>query len=366
MKRAVLLLSVLAGLASQSWAADKTQSVTVAQLGRWLAGAHGQPDGKIAKGLKSMTLTERVSVVQLAQWKSDIPGRHSREELTVLADSSAFLDPAATDVLADAPPDLKAQEVMFSSAIDYVVQTLAKLPDFYATRTTAHFEDTPAHMTQVPGTLGAVSMSQRGVAYVPLHQTVPSSIQVSNIDGAEMHGAKKMDRTAIDRPESGLTTAGEFGPILSVVLHDAIHGTVTSGYWQQSPLGQLAVFRYAVPYGQSNYVLSFKHGIQCKKLFSAYHGEIAIYPATGAILRITVVADPTPSSEAVESAIAVDYGKVQLGSKDYICPLRGVAILKTNIDTAAGQIAPQTQLNDVTFTGYHLARGDVRILPEQP
>jgi hypothetical protein len=175
-----------------------------------------------------------------------------------------------------------------------------------------------------------------------------------------------MDRAALNRPLSGLTTAGEFGPILSVVLDDAMHGTVTWGYWERRAQARIAVFRYTVPDGKSSYVLSLKHGIKGNKLFPAYHGEIAIDPASGAILRITIVADLSASSGATESAIEVDYGKVQLGGKDYICPLRGVAIFKANIDTGAGQTAPQTQLNDVSFTGYHLARDDITILPAQP
>lgn len=98
-----------------------------------------------------------------------------------------------------------------------------------------------------------------------------------------------------------------------------------------------------------------------EKLFPAYHGEIAIDPATGAILRICIVANSLRSQEVMESAIVVDYGSVALGGKDYICPLRGVALLRTVLDSGS----LQTQINDTTFTGYHLMRGDVRILPAQ-
>jgi hypothetical protein len=283
-------------------------------------------------------------------------------------------------VLADAPPDLKAQGGMLSHAIDYVVQTLAKLPDFYATRTTEHFEDSPAREgiqsiqnTTNTGELSTLSRS-RGVPFVtrqdipyqPLHHTGQSSVPVSYRDGVEMRGLAKMDRAAINLPESGLTTAGEFGPILSVVLDDAIHGLVEWGYWQQGPQGKLAVFRYKVADGHSSFVLALKHGTHDEKLFPAYRGEIAIDPASGAILRITVLASSMRSQDVMESAITVDYGAVSLGGANYICPVKGVALLKTSVDDPQSATSLHTQLNDVTFTGYHLMRGDMTILPAQP
>lgn len=368
MRRVVLLLMLAVGLAAPSWAAaGKSGQVTVAQLSQFLAGAHGQSDGKVAKRLADMELTERVSSAQLARWEASFPGRRCREQLTLLADRSAFLQPPAADILADAPPDQQAQGAMLSSAINYVVNSLERLPDFYATRTTEHFEDNPAHTTMAPNALlGPLGMSLRGVAYVPLHETDQSSVHVRYQDGAEMRGKERMDRAELGRPSAGLTTAGEFGPILSIVLDDAMHGSITWGYWQRLGQARIAVFRYAVPPGQSNYVLSLKQGVaDADKLFPAYHGEIPIDPSDGTIWRITVVADPDNSSKVKGSAIAVDYGKVQLGGKDYICPLKGVAILKMDIETGPGQSAIQTELNDVSFTGYHVARGDLTILPAQ-
>ncbi len=378
MRPIVSLLVFVLAAASPSWAANKIQLVTVAQLGQWLAGAHGQSDGKMAKELETMVPTERVSAARLAQWQSALPGRHSRDALTALADKSILLLPPPAEMLPDPPPDPKAQGAILSHAIDYVAQTLIKLPDFSATRTTQHFQDDPVrvgdeHIMVVPeaasrtGFLGTTALkniggvSQQIIAAQPLHYTMRTTVQVSYRDGVEMCGDEKMDRASINRPDTGLTTAGEFGPILSVVLDDAVHGSVEWGYWQQSPLGNLAVFRYRVAEGHSSYLLALKHGMREEKLFPAYHGEIAIDPATGAILRICIVANSLRSQEVMESAIVVDYGSVALGGKDYICPLRGVALLRTVLDSGS----LQTQINDTTFTGYHLMRGDVRILPAQ-
>jgi len=155
----------------------------------------------------------------------------------------------------------------------------------------------------------------RNSGYVPLHRTGQSSTPVSYRDGVEMVGSQKMDRAMIGQPAAGLTTAGEFGPILSVVLNDAMHSTIAWGYWEQGPHGRLAVFRYVVPDDRSSYAVALKHGVHSEKLFPAYRGVIAIDPASGAILRITVVANPAQSHDVVQSAIVVEYGVVSLGGK---------------------------------------------------
>lgn len=366
MKEMAFLMMIAVGLVLPSWAAaPDAKPVSVAELGQFLTTMHGQSDGNIAKGLESMALTERVSEAQLVQWQAALPGRHSREELTILADGSVFLDPPATDVLADAPPDQKAQGAILSSAVGYVAQTLTKLPDFSATRTTVHFEDTPAHTVQVfsPGSM--TNWSERDIAYVPLHQSRQSSVQFRYLNGVEMRGSAKMDRAAVSQPESVLATSGEFGPTLSVVLEDAMHGTVDWAYWQQSSIGKLAVFHYSVTEGHSSYAIMLEHGVLREQLFPAYHGEIAIDPATGAILRISVVASFLHSQDIVQSAIAVDYGSVALGGKDRICPLKGIALLRTLVETTSGA-AQQAQVNDTTFTGYHALGGDNTGVPAQP
>jgi len=376
MRRIVFLLLLAAGLASPFYA-QKTKPMSAAQMEQWLAGVHGKADEKVAKQLGGLELTERVNPALLASWQANLPGNQSRAALTALADLSAFLDPPAADQLAAAPPDLKAQGAMLSSAIDYVVQTLTKLPDFYATRTTEHFQDTPAYETLSTHESGGCRPSNGGcytnarntinvVPYEPLHSTGQTSVVVSYRDGVEMRGAQKMDRSLINQPAEGFTTAGEFGPILSVVLDDAMHNTIAWGYWEQGAQGKVAVFRYSVPVGQSSYAVALQNGARNEKLFPAYHGEIAIDPASGAILRITVIANPDPSLDVKQSEILVEYAAVSLGGKDYICPVKSGALLKSIIKDAQRGHQLRTRLNDVTFSGYHLLRGDVRILPEQP
>ena len=274
-------------------------------------------------------------------------------------------------MLKEAGPDGQGQSAILSHARDYVARTLAKLPDFFATRNTEHFEGTVAlgESGSMSYTLYRKNVSVPYTAlpknvYVPMLWAGESSVPVTYRDGAEMRGSQSKDRGAVNRPESDLSSAGEFGPILSVVLNDAMHGTVDWAYWQRSSIGKLAVFHYKVGEGHSSYVVTLEHGIHQEKILPAYHGEIAIDPDTGAVLGISVVASSLRSQDVTESAVTVDYSSITLGGKNYICPLRSVALLRTAVETPEGT-ALQTQLNDTTFTGYHLLRGDITILPAQ-
>ena len=129
-----------------------------------------------------------------------------------------------------------------------------------------------------------------------------------------------------------------------------------------------AVFRYTVPQGQSSYLVAIPRAMGgSEQIYPAYHGEIAIDPETGAILRIMVVADLAAPYQRVHTAILVEYGEVLIGGTSYICPLKGVAVSKIPPLLETGgvdQVAPlRTEMNDVTFSDYHLFRSESRIVP---
>ena len=181
---------------------------------------------------------------------------------------------------------------------------------------------------------------------------------------------------------NGLTTKGEFGPILFTVLLDITHSTVKWKHWEEAPGKTLAVFSFNVPREQSHY----QTGACCQPndawraipQFSAYHGQIAIDPEEGTVFRIVVQADLKPENSISRADIFVEYGRVEIGGRSYICPVKSVAILvdkalptSTTAGFRNGQISPaihgprqtQIQLDDVAFTQYHVFRADSRILP---
>lgn len=354
------------------------KAVTVEQLEQLLAANHGKPDAKVAQQLAAVELTERLSAVRLSRWESGLPGPESRRSLVLLADLSAFLEPPAAEIPATAKPEVAAQRRMIAAAVSYVRKTTKDLPNFFATRDTIRFEDTPEmHRPDM-----SLILSQG------LHPVGRSSETVLYRDGKEVIDsgaakAKKSESTA-----QGLTTSGVFGTILARVLVDAGQGKLAWSHWEQGASGPLAVFHYAVPIEKSHYEVEFccvpgSHENRIFQQFSGYHGVIAIDPVNGSILRLTLQADLKATDPIMRSDILVEYGPVEIGGKTYICPVKSVSItlapaqtsnaaamsryrgevLDTDRKTAPEQL--QTLLNDVVFAQYHMFRSDVRVLTEE-
>lgn len=389
-----LALLLLASLWSFAFAEE---SVTVNQVEHLLAATKGQSDAKVAAKLSNLKLAERASSLRLSSWQAEFPGKHTREALLVLADASAFLDLPASDLPSTPAPDSATQQQILSRITDYVTTTVPKLPNFSARRGTMHYDDVsmlqrlaneyvldllrgvknpapppPISPSAEPQPLQPVLKIASFVTYRDRHE-VSDEIMEKNRKSASQG--------------IGLTTWGEFGPILSVVVGDAA-ASMTWDHWVQGAAGPLAVFRFAVPEKMSHYSAQF--GTPNKPELAAYHGEIAVDPATGAILRVTILSQLSPPNENYKSSMAVEYGPTDIGGRSYMCPLRGVALSTIPERTvelppttgAEGQvpfggsglprenavrkfatIPAQTLLNDVSFTEYHVFRAEMHIVP---
>lgn len=378
----VWLLTVSAGPAMAA------KSVTVGQVDQLLDALRGKSDGKVAQEVSDLELTERVSPTLLAHWENQFPGSKSHEALIKLADLTAFMNPPAGDVVPIPGPDSATQERMLDMAAEYVKTTVTRLPNFIATRETTHFEDTPSTQTGaggaplMVGTLGhsvrALGPSMSGTEYKSLHSTGTSSTMVTYRDGREVRDTEADKGKNPGKPANGFTTVGEFGPILSVVMGDVLRSEAATWLRWEQRLNEgasepAAIFRYAVPAEQSNYTVGIPSGGKIDEIYPGYHGEIAIDPATGAILRISLVSELPSPYQALQTAILVEYAPVTIGEQSYFCPAHGVAFVKIPVahdaaaqEGAAGnsqtQLNVQTQLNDIVFAQYHLFRSNARIV----
>jgi hypothetical protein len=151
------------------------------------------------------------------------------------------------------------------------------------------------------------------------------------------------------------------------VMADAMRSQVTWLRWEQTANGAVGVFHYTVPEDQSNYAVRIPNGNKVDDLYPAYHGEITIDPATGEILRLSLEGDLRQPYEGMKTAILVEYAPVEIGAQTYICPVRGVAYSKIPVPNATAipdAVTVQTQLNDVTFTHYHLFRAEAHIVED--
>ncbi len=339
--------------------------ISTQQLQSMLNSLQGEADAHVARQLSGLALSERLDQSQRLSLAAGLHGEKTRRAFTALADASEFLSPARSELPPADPPDETAQSHMISKAADYLDRTIPQLPNFVAGRTTVLYQATP------PLAEGETRMD-----YEPLHVASTSKETVLYRNGqetAESHSAKHKKPKDPD-----LTTYGTFGPVLSFV-HNAIAfpGALTFSRWEDGEDGRYAVFHYEIPAaGSLNQVygccLPDGDGKQSFQSHTAYHGEITMNPATGAIIRLMAISELNGFLPVSQSEILVEYGKVTIGGKLYICPVRSVSMMRMRSvvtlrewDESFRTYGPYTtMLNDISYDNYHVFRGESRILPD--
>lgn len=362
-----------------------TTSITVDQLDKLLAFYRQLSDGKAAQEIAGMRLTERASAARVARWEAAFPDGRAREALVAVIDASAFLNPPEAEILSAAPPDTAATKQILQRAIEYASRTVKRMPNFTALRSTTEFElttdaqmDTEYHMTDLnlPKHTKRAAHHELGPAKLDglpdaklfwmgsFAQVVTSrgGIEVADSPG----GDEAKSGEASNQASFDLTSTGEFGPMLAIVLGDAIRSKITWDHWEQSSAGRLAIFRYEVPSDKSRFAVQFAsdQGLE----YPAYHGEIAVEPASGSVFRTTIVANTSSDGFVSESSVMVEFGPAQIAGISYICPLRGVTIAKYfdpyEYNRQDRPPTPyRTSINDISFTEFHVFRSESRVLP---
>ena len=343
-----------------------TRAVTVAQLEELLNTLHGASDGEVARQLSALELTESLSASKLASWTAAFHGKKTQQALTVLADKSAFVPPPLAEIPAVAPPDATAQQRMMALVSEYLRDTLPKLPNYFAGRTTVRYEE-----------IADFDAVHRRLLYQPLQMAESFKEAVIYRDGKEVAdpGAAKRKKRKSNEPY--LITYGTFGPALGFV-RDAIAapGGLKWSRWEQSPSGLRAVFNYRIPVDKSLYqiagcCLPDGDGTTGFAIRAGYHGEIAIDPASGAILRLQAQEDPKGFTVVSRSDILITYGPVEIGGKTFICPQRSVSIMRIRSlsllmdwDEGFRTYGPyETMVNDIAYADYHMFRGESHMMP---
>jgi hypothetical protein len=369
-----ILFGLFAAMALPVGAAKR---VTVAQLEQALAAATAahKADVEMARMIAGMELSERLSESTLERIDSRLnAGPQVTLAMQLLAAESEFLNLPSSELPAKDAPDQAAQLRMFDAAAHYVADTMAHLPNFLATRTTNRFDDSPQELKKGAWPVRA-----------GLHLVDRSSLEVS------VHVERENDShgngSAVWEDRKGLSSWGEFGTVLGMILGDAINGKVSWSHWEQTASGLSAVFHYSVPKSASHFevlrlvagpgslgavVTPRTYGVKAGGVPSetlivqdrrGYEGFLWLDPATGTILRITIEADSKGNAAYQRAAMLVKYGAVEIGGSQFILPVRSLALSKVPIsaEMSTGD-APSEWLNETLFTGYHRFASTTRIL----
>jgi VWFA-related protein len=337
--------------------------VTVEQLNQFLSEARGRENDKLAGELSKLELTERVSLAKLAGWTEKLQSKSVRQALIAVADQSQFLAPPPGQIPTQAAPDEKVQQRMLVLVKDYLEKSIPRLPDFYAARTTLHYED-----------MSQVNAAKASVDYLPLHVTGSSKEKVFYRAGNEVVESR-LD--FVELSERYMTTHGTFGPLLAE-MRRAMEclAQVKWVRWESSPEGNRAVFGFVVPAEESRYFeggccLPDDEGQDPYRIQAGYRAEISVDPENGAVLRLQLQFDLHNYVPMDLDEIMIDYGPVEIGGKTHICPLRSVSVGRarsvislTEWDQSFLSFGPYTtHLNDIRYSNFHLFRSESRMLP---
>jgi len=373
-------LLVLFCCAAVALTAQAAKRVTLVQFEKVAESVHGKKDADAADRLSQFELTERMTPARTAKLRAAMPGPMSKDEVLVLADASSFSPLPADEELSDPAPDADQQHIMIDAAVQYASQVLAKLPNFFASRETILFMDTPPR----PGD-GAVPANQSLLLIAKANETVLYR------GGKQVVEAADGKENKLGAANAGLIVSGEFGPILATVFADAKQGELVWSHWEQIDQLKIAVFRYSVAKDKSHYEAQFccvtaNSGQVVFKRLTAYHGEIALDPETGTIFRLSMQSDLKPAYPMSRADLQVEYGPVEIGGQTYNCPIKSIAIARgyepawrhrngaplnfsgmlasqDNADAVSdGPEVLQTMMNHAAFHDYHLFRSATRIL----
>ncbi len=368
--------------AATTLSARAAQRVRVAELQQFLTAQYAahKSDGSIADHLGNMELSEQLTGPTLDRITADLkPEKKTAQALQLLADRSAFLEPPASEIPDKPAPEVAEQLRLFQGAIHFASVTIENLPDFLATRNTYTFDNSVVTMT--------TDASRTGIsAHGPLHANGEYSRQITFRDGAEV----MLDAAAQDKQEKhgeappGLVSYGEFGPFLVTILSDSTKGRVVWSHWEQTRSGLAAVLEYEIPQKASHYAVNYccalfvpllaaGGGRQNTNVANAsgdfhdtpgYHGYLYLDPQTGAVLRVTLEAEMKTDDPLSRVAESVAYGQVEIGERNYLCPVRSTALMIVRA-WREGETS-MVELNEVTFTNYHRFGSNAHILSTTP
>lgn len=380
-------------LAMAALPAGATRHLTVEQLEKTLASsvAKHHSDADMMKEFGDFDLTERLTDATRNRITTSLRlGPQTTLAVQLMADESSVLDPPPGELPKDAGPDEATQKHILEISTRYVTQTLPRLPDFLATRTTYTFNDTPqifkVNEWPVHAGLHMIGKTSReftfftdqGVQTLPPTQRVKAQMAPTSTTAAAVtqeaktasdgglapNAAGEGAAASVPGPdaaasssakERGLQSFGEFGPLLGIIFVDTQKHAPTFHHWEQTPVGMVAVYHYTVPKADSHYTVNYccideslrtRGGGGGGRRGGGGRGAMG-NQSTGDLIPLHMVPgyhgslfiDPatgivrrlTVEADLGDGTVSradtvIEYGQVVIGDRKFTCPLRSMNI----------------------------------------
>jgi hypothetical protein len=361
----VLLLVV----AAPAWSADK---MSVSQLKERLQSLHdaGKNDHDVARKLTEVELTQSLSSENIRSMQSLLPGQESRGWLNFLAAQSAVLPPPSSEIPATPAPDLATQKVIFGRCIDYVTKVNMHNPHLVATKTTT------------PYSFFVMETSRRDMNTIRYRLKPSTTTSYTSNLSVEVESENGIETAAPPVPEKmyGVVKSQiSTGPALSLVLQQAVEGGHLSWErWQLIDGRPVGVFFFAVDKTTSRYQVNYccflrQNSVRGTDAFTyldssyepfkqtvPFHGAFFIDPETGAVVRLIMQAELSPSAPVHREDTRIDYGSVKVKDTSVAVPVKTYKLgaVVPNADNPMGYRENRT-VSEAAYSNY-------RIVNKQP
>jgi hypothetical protein len=276
------------------------------------------PDNDIAKYLKNVKLTDKLTDRQIEELLAIGIGPKTREALNVLRDRSATLSVAAPTPKPEGPklppvPDAAEQAAIIREVREYALNYTRGLPNFLCTQVMRR------KAAPEPGSRYAM----RG-ATEPSFQTLDTlTLRLSYFEQKEDPKLIMINNSPTTQDYAklgGATSTGEFGSLMLGVFEP---GTLTHfewDHWGTLRNKLVMVFKYTVEQSRSQWGLDYERR---EHIYPAYSGLIYLDKDLHVVMRVTLNADNIPPAFPIRFARTIlDYEYQDISGHEYLLPYK--------------------------------------------
>jgi hypothetical protein len=315
----LLSLCLLLCISTALWAG---QSMTVDKLVDFIRSslALKYEDGKIAKYLKNVTLTDKLDQKTIESLEAQGAGPKTVKALQDLQQESAKL--AAPKPAAPANPITGQAGMSMPSRypppppLDSVRQK--EVLDAMRNYAASYVQSLPNYL--------CVEVIERSVSFnggQDYHPEDKVFVKLSFSEGRENYKVYLVNNQAVDTDLNklgGAISSGEFGSLMRSIFDKKSQAEIEWARWGKLRGKVMPVYSYFIDSAHSDYTLDYGGGAQ--RIFTAYKGLIFADENTGAIARITFEAVDIPATFPIRQATTIlDYDEQKIGENSYILPL---------------------------------------------
>jgi hypothetical protein len=301
-------------------------------------------DAKIAKYVKTVTLTEKLDNKTIESLEAQGAGPKTVKALQELQQDSANLKSSTPSTPQGGPitggpsasmpaqfrqppaPDSVRQKEILDTIRNYADSYVHSLPNYLCVEVIAR------------------SVSFNGGESYHQEDRVLAKLSFSN--GQENYKVYQVNNQMVDTnldKLGGAISSGEFGSLMKSVFAPKSQAEFGWDHWGKLRGKINAVFNYSIDNSHSDYSLDYDRGAQ--RIYTAYRGLIYADENTGVISRITFEAVNIPPDFPIRMAkTTLDYDDQKIGENSYVLPLRALILM-------AGPNNVHTK-NEETFTLY--------------